>query len=118
MTAPRAASAILREARALIDKPEKWAQGAYGRDQYGRKIGGSTRRAVCFCAIGALNSSGGGRAAKDALARALPVGACVPYGRSEASVIEWNDAPGRTHAEVMDAFDRAIALAEQEEAGQ
>ena len=26
----------------------------------------------------------------------------------------WNDAPERTHAEVLDAFDRAIALAESE----
>jgi hypothetical protein len=30
----------------------------------------------------------------------------------ERFIGDWNDAPGRTHAEVLEAFDRAIALAE------
>lgn len=31
-------------------------------------------------------------------------------------VIEWNDAPGRTQADALALYDRAIALAEQEAA--
>lgn len=30
------------------------------------------------------------------------------------SIITWNDAPERTHAEVLAAFDRAIEMAAQE----
>lgn len=35
---------------------------------------------------------------------------------SAPAIYDWNDAPGRTKEEVLAAFDKAIALAEQENA--
>ena len=88
---------VLRRAKAMIDRPEKWCQGALLND------GGA------MCMLGAINMavSGdadlfGGQDAKMALYAAV--------GNHPTSV--WNNAPERTHAEVMAAFDKAIALAE------
>lgn len=95
----------LRRAKALIDAPEKWTKGEFARNAKGRPC--LPREAACFCTVGAL------------------VVACGP-GQTSAfeklrahftrlvggSIGTWNDAPERTHAEVMAAFDRAIEIAE------
>ena len=96
--------ADLKAAKALIDTPEKWTKGRLRlRDKYGK---------VCaMCSIGAIYTAAeellGPRhdAARDAFRAAT---GCLPFD----SVPEWNDAPERTHAEVMAAFDKAIASAE------
>lgn len=83
---------VLREARALIDTPEKWTKGYRGER---------------LCAVAAIASAAprDWLPAKYALNRAL--------GREESVVLyRWNDDPATTHADVLAAFDRAIALAE------
>lgn len=102
----------LRKARALIEKG--WTQEAWARAADGANVPFSSRSAVCFCAAGALN-------------RALQVGG-HEWGLAEQSwqvledaigvssssdVVKFNDAPERTQAEVLAAFDKAIELAEQ-----
>ena len=77
-------------ARGLIDTPEKWCQDAYERD--GRR-----------CALAAVNQGWRGPEAYHAL--------LIACGDDAKSIGEWNDAPERTHAEVMEAFDRAIEAA-------
>ncbi len=44
------------------------------------------------------------------LQRAIGLDSSAP---DMALIWQWNDAPERTHAEVLEAFDKAIALAEQ-----
>ena len=91
----------LTVARALIDKPEKWCQGGFHKGD-------------SFCAAGALREPwmtkpvreeyyGESRAA-ELLAKAVGI-----YDFNLIS--RWNDAPERTHAEVLAAYDRAIAEA-------
>jgi hypothetical protein len=89
---------VLRDARALIDTPEKWCKGIM-------RSGG--RR----CAVGAVSDATGGEmhmreseanAAFGALARAAG-------GRR---IYLLNDDPKTTHADVIAAFDRAIAAEE------
>lgn len=100
-------SEVLRRARARIEKPENWTKGALARYATGeRTVESAAPGVTCWCALGALDW-------------AEPVGWFRVYGRvCEAiggpDLPRWNDAPERTHAEVLDAFDRAIALAEQE----
>lgn len=93
--------AELRAARALIDSPEKWTQGAFARradSEHACSIRdvGATR----FCAAGAVVRAGGGGDATAALREATG-----HFG----GLYAWNDAPERTHAEVLAVFDRAIA---------
>lgn len=88
---PRAA-AVLRAARKLIEKPERWAQGT--------SFTGTAR-----CAWGAILATE--HDFVDVLSAAGFMRRIVgPY------IAEWNDIPQRTHAEVLAAFDKAIALAE------
>ena len=85
---------ILRRAKALIDTEDKW-------------FGPVTHQGP-NCALTAINNISGKSLGRDnpiykALMRAMP---------GASSVAMWNNT--HTHAEVMAAFDRAIALAEQQ----
>ena len=89
----------LRAARALIDKPEKWTQGRYFDNMYGVES---------YCASGALSEAAltpdEGNKAWTHLYNSVE----RHTGRNWGGLVAWNDAPERTHAEVMQAFDRAI----------
>ena len=107
---------VLRAAKALIDTPGKWAQGVCGRDILGGEIGpddfngGTATHAVSRCSIAALLSATGG--VHDVAGLALVALAHEVGEEDKRGVIYWNNAPERTHAEVMAAFDRAIAAEE------
>lgn len=82
-------------ARTLI--AEGWTQGEYWTVIDGCK---------CYCPIGALTFASDGypaafTAAWQLLSRAI----------NDKFLVRWNDRPERTQAEVLAAFDRAIALA-------
>lgn len=109
---------VLRAARALIATPERWTRSTYMRDSAGLRLdircADDRARAVCWCSLGAT-----AQVASDCDygASDCDYGAEVKADRLlEAAVggdvVRWNDRPGRTHAEVLAAFDRAIALAE------
>lgn len=114
---------LLRAARALIAVPERWTQRATARDRAGAWCGAGDPRAARWCPDGALRNRvyrgkkswplglrrDRARAYVAAL-RALEAAIGVPV------LQHWNDAPGRTHAQVVAAFSMAIALAEREEA--
>jgi len=88
---------ILKAARAKIEKPEDWGQGDSVRR--GCPIGHT------FCSLEAIYSC---QKSGDAVAAEVILRGVI--GRKD--VLSWNDASERTHAEVLEAFDRAIALAE------
>lgn len=97
---------VLRRARALITPEGAWTRKCLARTVKGYPIGPLCGGAVRWCIEGACQ-----RASDTELGwlRAIKtiettVGTTA-YG--------FNDAAGRTHAEVIAAFDRAIALAEQ-----
>lgn len=103
-------SEILRKAKALIDTPEKWTIFAEARDKYGERVYARESFACKFCAEGAIYAAGGylGDDRDEAILFRKVIG--------QTSIFGWNDEDGRTHAEVMEAFDKAIALAEAESA--
>jgi hypothetical protein len=96
---------VLRAARERIAVPERWTQGASARTISGIGVDAFDYGAVQWCAYGAIRVDGVHDHELQLFFRAI--GAMDSIGT-------WNDAPGRTHAEVLDAFDRAIALAEAE----
>ena len=89
---------VLRRARALIDSPEKW-----WRPSWENAPGNPACVANAIChANGELLFV----EAHNVMCRALGLDR-VP------EIWHWNDAPERTHAEVLAAFDKAIELAER-----
>ena len=82
---------ILRAAREM-----PWCQNTFRRED-----------GAC-CPLAAM--SDGGSAAGRAAVEFLRIAADCKY------ILKWNDSPGRTHDEVLAAYDRAIALAEQKAA--
>lgn len=99
---------VLRAARKLIEAPWNWTQGSYCRDESGASEHLDSPEADSFCVIGAC------RAAAEASSTA---GVSHPAevalkAEMDYCALTWNDAPERTHAEVLAAFDKAIAAEE------
>lgn len=88
---------VLREARELIDTPEKWIQGLF--HGLGR-----------YCVLGAVYE-GARRAGAERLTHpAVDALGYAIFGRPvDYSISAWNDALERTHADVLAAIDTAIA---------
>lgn len=86
---------VLRSARSSIATPERWCQCYNARN-------------MAVCASYALLASGLRfySEACDALRAA---------GRFKEGIPHWNDAPERTHAEVLATFDAAIAAEQAKE---
>lgn len=94
---------ILIEARKLIEKPENWTRRNYAQNEFGQGVTTISPAACKFCAVGALkrvtaDSWEHSHLAWDMLDKAVG-----------QSITNFNDT--HTHAEVLDAFSRAIESA-------
>ena len=98
-----ATSQTLRHALALLER-DGWCQGA-ARDADGRRCTlGAINAALC------LDEEAAATAGVKAAVRALRVcGEGTPHPHL---LVDWNDAEGRTEAEVLEAFRAAIAREE------
>lgn len=93
---------ILTAARAKISTPEKWCKGVYAIDVDGNNVSTTDYCAHARCSSGALYSV---RFNYKSIHEAWDILAKVA-GRDFA---KWQDEPSRTHAEVLAAWDVAIA---------
>jgi hypothetical protein len=102
MTTEKTTRDVLVEARALIAKGH--AKGVSARRLDGYAVSSRSDDACAWCALAALSvvTNGPYWPAAESLSR-------VVYGHSNGNIPLWNDAPERTQAEVLEAFDRAIA---------
>jgi hypothetical protein len=101
------ASQLLIQAKALITDPEHWTQGVYARTHKdGQDTNSYHPEAVCFCSLGALH-----RVTKDPLTFEAYYMAKRRLSKAmgHQSIAGFNDT--HPHAEVMVAWDEAIALA-------
>ena len=98
----------LKAARALIDTPEKWTKGAYGRTADHSPTSYRDPRAVCHCMLGALRSIGPADWLRQ---EELVEDVMTGYGH-HSHIPTFNDAPTTTHADVLAVFDMAIERAE------
>ena len=103
---------LLRDARALIATPERWTQGTFARDAAGRRTYTWADDACRWCAFGAVIASAG----KDNDPLVDPAVALLSKAVGWRDLTLWNDYPNRTHRDILAGLDRAIALAEAEEA--
>lgn len=108
----------LRGALKILSAKKRWGKGAFAASKGGHPVPSSSIASredlVCFCAAGALMKANNGRdgsyyAALHELADALP-----RYWQNQLSydarVFSWNDSARRTHAQVVTAFKKAIAV--------
>ena len=106
------AADLLLAARAVLAEPEHWTQGHEAVTASGAVIGCVSKAAHRFCMAGALIrahwDTHTGESAYDDAYRHLMRATC-------STVTAFNDAPHRTHAQVLDAFDAAIRLAKDAE---
>lgn len=102
---------ILRTAREMIRDPRNWCQHALARDGHGRQLDRiDCGDAKAWDASGAVLSAyglprwvGPSWEAYAALAHFLP---------PNVALAQYNDAPGRTHAQMLALFDHAIEYLE------
>ena len=95
-------SEALREARKRIERG--WTKGAFARNVHGDVVPSDFASAVRWCSYGAIESTCSSvRASIDPLNTLEEA--------VHENVIKWNDSR-ESAAEVLEGFDRAIALAE------
>ena len=99
-------SDILNAAADLIEPEGCWTQGAYARAAGGHVTPHRENTAVCFCAAGAIY-----RATDAEIGMSPPAIAAAFEAALDAMgvrrISEFNDAPGRTQAEVVAALRKA-----------
>lgn len=97
---------ILQAARLLLDDPRHWTKGWEARDKSGGGVSPGDYAAACWCGRGALWAV----APDDQWSRSdasAEVEAQLPLGDWD-SIPSYNDAPRRTHADILALYDRAI----------
>jgi hypothetical protein len=98
-----AAVAVLTRARELISDERRWCKRAFAVTWLDLPVPVGSRYARRFCALGAIMRAGRElRLPVDDASRALE-------WQTVIQVADWNDDKVRTHAEVIAAFDAAIA---------
>src|SRR4051812_18070843 len=97
------ALAMLQAARERLSRPERWTQGALARSQAGAEVFGYDPAAVCWCVRGALEAVPG---SLEDYAEAVR-----RYERAVGArcLEDWNDAPERTHTDILSGFAQALA---------
>jgi hypothetical protein len=111
LTTPRQ---VLTAARNLIAK-KGWCQGALARTIAGGTVPTDSPGAASWCMVGAIE-----HCSNDALPLSIETNArrLIMSALDICSIPAWNDHPGRTKAEVLAAFDKAIKIAKQKESAQ
>lgn len=111
MTETLKASDYAKQMKALIDTPEKWTTGSYARDCDGLVVALDSKSAVCYCSLGAIGAIDSPIEIRDSIYGAVEQGF---KHKGKYTVVAMNN-DSSTHEEVMEAWDRAIAILEDHE---
>lgn len=106
---------ILKAARELIAKPERWTRGCMARDELGNHVGVDDPEATCWCALGAISKASCCKDDDEWWIAAIPAEEVVrrkivALGFTMPAISSFNDS--HDHAEVLALFDAAIASAQ------
>lgn len=104
---------LLRAARERISVPEGWTQGHIARTADGGRCMAMDPEAAMWCALGAVRRADASMPPPHSdtrLQRATESLRNTIGG--DRMISDWNDKLSRTHAEVLDLFDRTIARLE------
>lgn len=100
---------VLNAAADLLEKPGAWTQGAASRDVFGNPDGDAEiwPDAVCWCVWGAILNVTGETSIVGANQRTKSAAEALERHIGTNDVTTWNDASGRTQAEVVAALREA-----------
>ena len=94
------AADLLAAAADLIAKPGAWTQGALARTAKGNRCAPTSRRAVCWCALGALD--------RFYDADSMPGSAILQLNKMTGfNIPGWQDDPARNQGDVVRLLRRA-----------
>lgn len=104
--------------RVLLDDPNAWLQGRMAADDLGSTVDSTSGEACCWCLLGGASriESAAHKTARafhiepmdTALVAELRDTLKLYRNNDFRSVSGWNDAPGRTHAEILALIDATI----------
>lgn len=97
----------LQATRDLLADPAHWTKGAYARDAIGGDVSPRDPKATCFCMRGALD-----KITDYSFGRIFNV-KLISRRANGRSMIDFNDDPTTTHADVLSYLDKAIAYAKE-----
>ena len=100
------AADILNAAADLLEGEGRWTQDAYARDKSGREVSLESISAWSFDMVGAVNRACISLRASDSDASAAH-SRLAEVGQHNATA--WNDLPGRTQSEVVEALRTAAS---------
>jgi len=102
---------VLVKARELVEKG--WTKGAMARNKYRHRVQFDSLCAVKFCAIGAISRSAKDRPSDQ---EKLDISARKAIRKINEldSISVFNDSDDTTKADVLAAFDKAIAYASEQ----
>lgn len=114
MSAPLTVAEVLERAADLIEPEGAWTRGAYAADECNDSIDTLHPDAKCFCAMGAVYRAAGA----SSLYKTGPLDVVNDVRKHLITVVgttmaSFNDAPGRTQAEVVAALRSAAAVARE-----
>lgn len=109
---------LLKKVRSLLEKKERWTKKAYARTVDGSNTHyPCDKDVVCYCLVGAVRRVENGTSedvkndAYEALGREI-------LGKDSAfpadTIINYNDAKGRKHSQILNLIDRAIKRLQKE----
>lgn len=101
---------LLRRARALVARG--WCRGALARNRFGFRVSPYSRRAVSWCASGALNAAAMTDSRQSYFLAVCRLKDAIP----DEGIVAFNDRQ-KTVEPVLAAFDRAIAAGEVSDDG-
>lgn len=103
---PAAAIAETIDRAAGLLEAKGWTQGAFARDRDGRPVSTGAENAACFCAAGAI--------IRASTSISQEIRAIEEVFKPCRRLTVWNDAPGRTQAEVVDKLREAASKAREQ----
>lgn len=85
----------------LLSEPSSWTQHVIARDSNGERVAAFDKSATCFCLYGAVRRcySSDSRLETEVWSKLMNM-------IDNRDPIGWNDAPERTHAEVLELVTR------------
>jgi hypothetical protein len=98
---------LLKDTRHLLSDPENWCQGSFYRSKASLYTGDFSQGARCI--LGAISWTGRGlhiSVLNDCVQALYPI---------VGDPVLFNDTEGRTHAEILQAFDHAIEWRNQQQ---
>jgi len=98
---------VLKTARELISVPERWTKGAFARNYSKEECDPEDTMAMCWCVHGAFEKIS--LDCDENIADSIYLARRQYMKFIKCGVISFNDAPERTHSEILEVFDKAIA---------